>query len=226
MILAANLKCNHTRFTFKLYADQLNRLSWDKNNEIIVFPPSIAFLEQDLNFTQGAQNFYPCTNGAYTGEIGKEHLDEFGIKCVLIGHSERRKFENDNLIKEKFDFAKKYGFKIIFCIGEDLQTKKENKTNEFLHNQLKNIDLNYNELIIAYEPIYSIGSGISADLKDIENVLNFLNSLSKAKLLYGGSVNENNIAQILNINHCDGVLIGTAALKIENFIKLIKDNSC
>ncbi|MBK1972300.1 triose-phosphate isomerase [Campylobacter sp. TTU_617] len=224
MIFAANLKCNHTRSSFKLYADQLNHLSLNAKNEIIVFPPSIAFLEQELNFIQGAQNFYPCVNGAYTGEIGKEHLDEFGIKCVLIGHSERRKFENDNLIKEKFDFAKKYGFKIIFCIGEDLQTKKENKTNEFLHNQLKNIDLNYNELIIAYEPIYSIGSGISADLKDIENVLSFLNSLGKVKLLYGGSVNENNINQILNINHCDGVLIGTAALKIENFIKLIKDN--
>ncbi|MBK1992295.1 triose-phosphate isomerase [Campylobacter sp. 2018MI35] len=224
MIFAANLKCNHTRSSFKLYADQLNHLSLNAKNEIIVFPPSIAFLEQELNFIQGAQNFYPCVNGAYTGEIGKEHLDEFGIKCVLIGHSERRKFENDNLIKEKFDFAKKYGFKIIFCIGEDLQTKKENKTNEFLHNQLKNIDLNYNELIIAYEPIYSIGSGISADLKDIENVLSFLNSLGRVKLLYGGSVNENNINQILNINHCDGVLIGTAALKIENFIKLIKDN--
>ncbi len=68
--------------------------------------------------------FYPCVNGAFTGELGKEHLDEFGIKCVLIGHSERRALGDEEFIKAKFDFAKEHGYKIVFCIGENLDTKK------------------------------------------------------------------------------------------------------
>lgn len=222
MIFAANLKCNHTRSSFKLYANTLNEAIKNINDEIIVFPPSIAFLEDELNFIQGTQNFYPCVNGAFTGEIGKMHLDEFGINCVLIGHSERRALGDENLIKAKFDFAKEHGFKIIFCIGEDLEIKNQNKTLEFLEKQLKMIDLNYENLIIAYEPIYSIGSGVSATKEDISKVLEFIASLSKVPLLYGGSVNENNIKEILAINHCSGVLVGSAALKVENFIKLIK----
>ncbi|HEH5430858.1 TPA: triose-phosphate isomerase [Campylobacter coli] len=222
MIFAANLKCNHTRSSFKTYANILNQYLEAKNDDIIVFPPSIAFLENELNFIQGAQNFYPCVNGAFTGELGKEHLDEFGIKCVLIGHSERRALGDENLIKAKFDFAKEHAYKIVFCIGEDLKLKNSNQTLDFLKKQLEVIDLDYKNLIIAYEPIYSIGSGVSAKKEDIAKVLEFLSSLTQAPLLYGGSVNEDNIKDILNIKHCSGVLIGSAALKAENFIKLIK----
>ncbi|EHC3318606.1 triose-phosphate isomerase [Campylobacter coli] len=222
MIFAANLKCNHTRSSFKIYANILNQYLEAKNDDIIVFPPSIAFLENELNFIQGAQNFYPCVNGAFTGELGKEHLDEFGIKCVLIGHSERRALGDENLIKAKFDFAKEHAYKIVFCIGEDLKLKNSNQTLDFLKKQLEVIDLDYKNLIIAYEPIYSIGSGVSAKKEDIAKVLEFLSSLTQAPLLYGGSVNEDNIKDILNIKHCSGVLIGFAALKAENFIKLIK----
>lgn len=222
MIYAANLKCNHTRASFKIYANILNQYLEAKNDDIIVFPPSIAFLENELNFIQGAQNFYPCVNGAFTGELGKEHLDEFGIKCVLIGHSERRALGDENLIKAKFDFAKEHAYKIVFCIGEDLKLKNSNQTLDFLKKQLEVIDLDYKNLIIAYEPIYSIGSGVSAKKEDIAKVLEFLSSLTQAPLLYGGSVNEDNIKDILNIKHCSGVLIGSAALKAENFIKLIK----
>lgn len=222
MIFAANLKCNHTRSSFEIYANILNQYLEAKNDDIIVFPPSIAFLENELNFIQGAQNFYPCVNGAFTGELGKEHLDEFGIKCVLIGHSERRALGDENLIKAKFDFAKEHAYKIVFCIGEDLKLKNSNQTLDFLKKQLEVIDLDYKNLIIAYEPIYSIGSGVSAKKEDIAKVLEFLSSLTQAPLLYGGSVNEDNIKDILNIKHCSGVLIGSAALKAENFIKLIK----
>lgn len=123
MIFAANLKCNHTRASFKIYAEILNKTMGAKCDDIIVFPPSVAFLENENNFIQGAQNFYPCVNGAFTGELGKEHLDEFGIKCVLIGHSERRALGDEEFIKAKFDFAKEHGYKIVFCIGENLDTK-------------------------------------------------------------------------------------------------------
>ncbi|TKX30323.1 triose-phosphate isomerase [Campylobacter sp. MIT 12-5580] len=224
MIYAANLKCHHSRASFALYAQKLDEaLKIHKKDEIFVFPPSSCFHANIKHFTQGAQNFYPCVQGAFTGEIGKEQLDEFGINSVLIGHSERRTLgDNESLIKAKFDFAKEHAYTIIFCIGEDLACKKADKTKDFLHKQLENIDLNYKKLIIAYEPIYSIGTGVSAEFKDIEEVLLFLSGLSKAKLLYGGSVNEENIKAILDIKHCNGVLIGSASLKVENFISLIK----
>ncbi|MBM0637586.1 triose-phosphate isomerase [Campylobacter sp. VicNov18] len=222
MIFAANLKCNHTRSSFRIYADALNKAMGRKCDDIIVFPPSVAFLENKVNFVQGTQNFYPCIKGSFTGELGKEQLDEFGIGCVLIGHSERRVLGDDSLIKFKFDFAKEHDYKIVFCIGEDLKTKNSAKTLEFLEKQLQIIDLKYEKLIIAYEPIYSIGTGVSADFNDISKVLEFLATLTKVPLLYGGSVNETNIKDILTIKHCKGVLIGSAALKVENFIKLIK----
>ncbi|BEJ65032.1 triose-phosphate isomerase [Campylobacter jejuni] len=222
MIFAANLKCNHTRASFKIYAEILNKTIGVKCDDIIVFPPSVAFLEKENNFIQGAQNFYPCVNGAFTGELGKEHLDEFGIKCVLIGHSERRALGDEEFIKAKFDFAKEHGYKIVFCIGEDLKLKNSNQTLDFLKKQLEVIDLDYKNLIIAYEPIYSIGSGVSAKKEDIAKVLEFVSLLTQAPLLYGGSVNGDNIKDILNIKHCSGVLVGSAALKAENFIKLIK----
>lgn len=222
MIYAANLKCNHTRASFELYLKALNEALKDKDENVFVFPPSVAFSQKESFFTQGTQNFYPCINGAFTGEIGKEHLDEFGIKCVLIGHSERRIFENEVLIKAKFDFAKEQGWQIFLCIGEDLKTKQDNQTKDFLKKQLENLDLTYENLVIAYEPIYFIGTGLSAKNEDIEEVLAFLRTLTKAPLLYGGSVNENNIKEITKIKNCGGVLIGSAALKVENFIKMIK----
>lgn len=224
MIYAANLKCNHTRASFANYAKELNEFVKFKDDEIIVFPPSVAFLQSEFAFTQGSQDFYPCINGAFTGEIGKEHLDEFGINCVLIGHSERRILlgENDKLIKAKFDFAKANSYDIVFCVGENSKIKSEGKTKEFLRTQLESVDLEYDKLIIAYEPIYSIGTGVSANLSDISEILGFLRGQTSAKLLYGGSVNENNVKEILALQHCDGVLVGSAALKAQNFIKLIK----
>ena len=130
--------------------------------------------------------------------------------------------ENEKLIKAKFDFAKAQGYQIIFCVGEDAKIKSEGKTKAFLSAQLESVDLEYDKLIIAYEPIYSIGTGVSANLKDIGEILAFLREKTSAKLLYGGSVNESSIKEILALQHCGGVLIGSAALKASNFIKLIK----
>ena len=225
MIFAANLKCNHTRNSFKAYASELDGfLTKEKiKDEILVFPPSTAFLQGEFAFTQGAQNFYPAANGAFTGEIGSEHLAEFGIECVLLGHSERRVLlgESDDLVQKKFDFAKANAYKIVLCVGENLDTKNGGKTKDFLSKQLAKLDLSYDKLIIAYEPIYSIGTGVSADPRDIAEILSFLASKSGAKCLYGGSVNESNIREILNLGHCSGVLIGSAALEAKKFINLI-----
>lgn len=226
MIFAANLKCNHTRASFRLYAERLNEFLSLNKREVFVFPPSIALTQGICKFTLGVQNFYPCVNGAFTGELGKEHLDEFGIKTVLIGHSERRALgDNDELIKQKFDFAKQHNYNIIFCIGENIDTKKENKTKDFLAKQLKNIDLDYKNLIIAYEPIYSIGTGLSANTNDIDAVLSFLRQKTRATLLYGGSVSDKNIDEIFSIKDCGGVLVGSFSLDVEKFITLLKKDT-
>lgn len=223
MIYAANFKCNHTRKSFEVYAKKLDYVIQNKkiSDEIIVFPNSASFLSEKFSFAQGAQNFYPRNNGPFTGEIGKEILDEFDIKHVLIGHSERRILgENLLFLQSKFEFAKASGYRIIFCVGESDIVKMNGNTKEFLQSQLKNIDLNYENLIIAYEPIWAIGTGKSAKISDIDEILNFLSTLTKAPLLYGGSVNPENINQILQIPKCSGVLVGTASLDVNNFTSL------
>lgn len=243
MIIAGNLKCNHTRASFQNYAMALNDglkdichnftlldniQNFNSNkanfNSIIVFPPSVAFVEVSAckYFSQGAQNFYPCDSGSFTGEVGTNMLDEFGVNIVLIGHSERRGLgENDELIKAKFNFAKQKGYKIIFCVGEDDITYMNASAKEFLSDELSGIDLNYEKLIIAYEPIFAIGTGVSAKTQYIAEILEYLRSLSNAPLLYGGSVNCQNINEISSLKHCDGVLVGSASWDVQNFINLI-----
>lgn len=229
MIFAANFKCNHTRASFKEYAQVLGEF-WNcadkKDDEIIIFPPFSAFCGCALKsekISLGAQNFYPANNGAFTGEIGADMLGEFGVDTVLIGHSERRALgEDDEFVKAKFDFAKARGWRVIYCVGEDDIVHMNGNTCEFLSSQLEGIDLGYEKLIIAYEPIWAIGTGKSAKPEIIAGILEFLSKKSKAPLLYGGSVNASNIAGIASISHCAGVLVGSASWQANNFIELIK----
>ena len=221
MRFLANLKCNHTRASFAKYAEILDA-NLSANDDVTVFPPFSALDGAAHKFKLGAQNFYPCESGAHTGEIGKAMLDEFGVKSVLIGHSERRELgESEELLRAKFDFAVKAGWQIVYCIGENLSVNEAGGTKEFLAEQLKNIELGYERLLIAYEPIWAIGTGKSAGAEQIENVLNFIREQTSAPLLYGGSVNAANIADIAGIKSCDGVLVGTASWDANNFLGLI-----
>ena len=221
MKFLANLKCNHTRASFREYAKILDE-NLSANDDVSVFAPASAFDEKRHIFRLGAQNFYPCESGAFTGEIGKAMLDEFGVKSVLIGHSERRELgESEELLRAKFDFAVKVGWQIVYCIGENLSTNESGATKEFLSRQLENIDLGYKNLVIAYEPIWAIGTGKSASIEQIDEVLSFLKTKANVPLLYGGSVNAANIADIAGIKSCDGVLVGTASWDANNFLGLI-----
>ncbi|QPH99897.1 triose-phosphate isomerase [Campylobacter concisus] len=222
MRFLANLKCNHTRESFAKYAQILDA-NLSANDDVTVFPPFSALDGAAHKFKLGAQNFYPCESGAHTGEIGKAMLDEFGVKSVLIGHSERRELgESEELLRVKFDFAAKAGWQIVYCIGENLSVKEAGGTKEFLAEQLKNIDLGHERLLIAYEPIWAIGTGKSASAEQIEGVLNFIREQTSVPLLYGGSVNAANIADIAGIKSCDGVLVGTASWDANNFLNLIR----
>ena len=225
MRFLANLKCNHTRASFKEYAQILDA-NLSANDDVTVFPPFSALDGAAHKFKLGAQNFYPCESGAHTGEIGKAMLDEVGVKSVLIGHSERRELgESEELLRAKFDFAAKAGWQIVYCIGENLSVNEAGGTKEFLAKQLKNIDLSYERLLIAYEPIWAIGTGRSAGTEQIEGVLNFIREQTSAPLLYGGSVNVANIGGIAGIKNCDGVLVGTASWDASGFLELISASS-
>ncbi|WP_298790066.1 triose-phosphate isomerase [uncultured Campylobacter sp.] len=225
MRFLANLKCNHTRASFARYAEILDA-NLSSNDDVTVFPPFSAFDLAAHKFKLGAQNFYPCESGAHTGEIGKAMLDEFGVKSVLIGHSERRELgESEELLRAKFDFAVKAGWQIVYCIGENLSVNEAGGTKEFLAEQLKNIDLGYERLLIAYEPIWAIGTGKSASAEQIEEILNFICEQTSAPLLYGGSVNAANIGGIAGIKNCDGVLVGTASWDASGFLELISASS-
>jgi len=227
MIFAANFKMNHTRTTTKSYLDALAQKLVSKRSEerVFVFPPATALDTYEGNFTIGTQNAYMAENGAYTGEIGLEQLEEFGIKTILIGHSERRDIlgEDQALVAKKFSYFMAQGFEIIYCIGEALKVREEGNEAVMAHllSQFEGIDLSYEKLIIAYEPIWAIGTGRSATTKEISSTHAALKQYFERPLLYGGSVKPANIKEIIDIDGVDGVLVGSASLDVESFSEMI-----
>ena len=182
----------------------------------------------------GAQNCHTDNEfGAYTGSVNAKMIKSVGGKFVIIGHSENR-FEGDSnkKINLKIKSSLKENLKIIFCIGENLKEKRNKNTNKILNSQiingLKNVK-NLNNIIVAYEPVWAIGTGIipkSNDLdKQVKTIKKLLNKRFKSKnpkVLYGGSVNSKNINDLRQISSIDGFLIGGASQKSKNFIDIIK----
>jgi triosephosphate isomerase len=228
MIFAANFKTNHTRKSTELYIKVLNEKLGAKRSEdsVYIFPPSTALDDYAGDFTIGIQNAYPAHNGAYTGEIGVEQLDEFDVKTILIGHSERREYiaETQEKIAQKFAFFQEQGFEIIYCIGEPLEIREKGfeAVMKYLLSQFDEIDINYENLIIAYEPIWAIGTGRSATVEEISTTHRALKKVINNKpLLYGGSAKPANIKEITSIAGVDGVLVGSASLDAESFSQMI-----
>lgn len=227
MIIAANLKTNLTRKETNKYINELD--SYIKTNslnqEVLVFPAMSSLDEYDNSVTVGTQNAYATNDGAFTGEIGKVHLDEFKIKTILIGHSERRHIlgETQEELVRKFNFYKELGFKIVYCVGEPLEKREAGNEAmmEYISEQYVGIDTKYENLIIAYEPVWAIGTGLTPTLEDIEEIHTELKEKSKAPLLYGGSVKVTNAKDVLAVNNVDGVLVGSAALYSEHFCNMI-----
>ena len=208
-----------------------------KKNKIklIYCPPStlIRALSKRLKKTKivvGAQNcHHSYDTGAYTGQVNSRMLKSVGAKYVIIGHSENRQLgDNDKLINLKIKSVIRAGLKVIFCIGETLEQKKNKKTNNVLANQIKNglkLINNKSNIIVAYEPVWSIGSGLipkSVELiKSIAYIKSKLGNKS-IKILYGGSVNSNNVDKLKIITGIDGFLIGGASQNSNKFIDIIK----
>lgn len=226
MIIAANLKTNLTRKQTGEYLNEIeNHLSNGSIQEVLVFPAMSSLDSHNGKVTIGTQNAYPTKNGAFTGEIGTEQLDEFGIKTILIGHSERRHVlgETQEELVTKFNFYKELGYKIVYCVGEPLEKREagHKEMMEYISVQYDGIDTSYENLIIAYEPVWAIGTGLTPTLEDIETIHTDLKKKSTAPLLYGGSVKVTNAAEVLALKNVDGVLVGSAALYAEHFCSMI-----
>ena len=215
-------------------------INFSKNNKkskfrIIYCPPNtlIRPLSKRLkktNLEVGAQNCHESDDyGAYTGHINSKMLKNVGAKYVILGHSENRQSgETDKLINLKIKSAIKSNLKIIFCIGETLSEKRKKLTNKILAKQitngLKSIK-NTSNIIIAYEPVWSIGTGIIPRSNDLLNSISYIKSKfnkKTPKVLYGGSVNDKNITELKDINVIDGFLIGGASQSSKKFIDIIK----
>ena len=228
-IIAGNFKTNHTRQSTKVFINNINAFLKDENilNEVYIFPPLTALDNFDTvsNLTVGTQNAYYVQNGSYTGEVGTEQLDEFGIKTILIGHSERRHIlgETQKDISLKYNYYKSLGYKIIYCIGEPLEVKEAGLTETlgYIWEQFDGIDLDYNNLILAYEPVWAIGTGVVATIEEITTIHKKIKKKIQKPLLYGGSVKPANLSDILDVPYVDGALIGTASWVEEDFKTMI-----
>ena len=230
MIIASNFKTNYTRGAAKEFVNEIQVFVSKTKSEqqVRIFAPFTALdrFDEVSTLKVGAQNFYPVQNGSYTGEIGFEQLEEFGIETVLIGHSERRHIlkESQSFSASKYDFAKARDAEIIYCIGEPAEIRVQgiDAVMSYLWEQFEGIDISYTKLIIAYEPVWAIGTGLTASIEDIEEVLTRLREKLGAPLLYGGSVKVDNIETILHVNACDGVLVGTASWNEKAFCEMIR----
>ncbi|MEO0087324.1 MAG: triose-phosphate isomerase [candidate division WOR-3 bacterium] len=212
-----------------------------EKKEIVLFPPfttlfTVSEIIKNTGIKLGAQNTHWEDKGAFTGEISPLFLIALDCEYVIIGHSERRRyfFENDEMINKKIKKALDVNLKPVFCVGENLEERKTGKTFEVIEKQLKKglKDVEkLNEIVIAYEPIWAIGSGINATPVQAREVHSFIREIiskdygkeisENLRIIYGGSVNKNNIYELLKEEEIDGVLIGGASIKLEEFVQIV-----
>ncbi len=237
LIIAGNWKMNMTISEGKKFLTEMEETV--SANTILIFPPYtvLAALSTDFNkqnIHYGPQNFHYKKEGAYTGEISIPMIKELGCDYALVGHSERRTYynETDEEINKKAHAGVKSGLNIIICIGENLTQRQSGEWKAILKEQIKK-DLAeitwdmFSGISIAYEPIWAIGTGVSASSEEVKETHAYIKEVLKdafgrtVRLLYGGSVNEKNALEIGSIENVDGFLIGGASLKPDVFKRII-----
>lgn len=235
-IVAGNWKMNLSEAEAIQLAKEVGQINVE-NAELIIFPPAIyipAISKLGLSLHIGAQNFYPKDKGAFTGEISINQLKDIGVSHVLVGHSERRTIlkEDNEFLKEKVNAALELGIHVIFCCGEELIIREKGTENEFIKNQLMEslFHLSAEQIVqvtIAYEPIWAIGTGLTASKEQAEAMHLFIREslaqkygnevANEISILYGGSCNPSNAEELFACPNVDGGLIGGAALKSADF---------
>jgi triosephosphate isomerase len=245
-LMAANWKMHKTRAEARDTARDMVGLIADKlaaDREVLLIPPFLAIPEvaQALagvpGFLTGAQDFYPETHGAFTGEVSPGMLADAGATFALTGHSERRHVlgESDELVGKKTVFGLKNGLSVILCVGETIEERRAGKVAEVLNRQLDaglaGVDAELSaRLVVAYEPVWAIGTGVTAQTADILEA----HALVRARLgvllpatgagvriLYGGSVKPDNAGEIIGLDNVEGVLVGGASLTAESFSRIV-----
>ncbi|SEG08235.1 triosephosphate isomerase [Caloramator fervidus] len=242
-IIAGNWKMNKTaREAAQLILELRDKVK-DAKCEVVVCPPftslaQVITLVEGTNIKVGAQNMYFEESGAFTGEISPVMLKELGVEYVIIGHSERRIIfkEDDELINKKVKAAFVHGLTPILCVGETLEERESNKTFEVIENQLRN-DLDgldaqkVAKMVIAYEPVWAIGTGKTATAQDANEVIKFIRdyirrnfgeeAAQNVRIQYGGSVKPSTIREQMAQSDIDGALVGGASLNASEFAAIV-----
>ena len=243
-IVAGNWKMNkNAEETEDLLNELIDKIPHDIDAQVIVAPTfvNLASAVDHLEFTNitvAAQNMHQNENGAYTGEISADMLKSIGVDTVILGHSERRSYfhETDALLAYKVNTALAHNMKVIFCFGEELKDRQSNQHFNVVENQLrdglfhiKNDD--WNNIILAYEPVWAIGTGETASPEQAQEMHEFIRNTVRQRyesiaddvsILYGGSVKPDNAREIFSKPDVDGGLIGGAALKADDFTAIVQ----
>ena len=223
-LVIANFKMNGSKEFIESWAQDFLDEE-ESNNKIILALPSpylSNFKESNLNLA--GQNVSNQSSGAFTSQLSAQMLKDCGAEYCLIGHSEARQYlmETNENIKQKFDQLTQESIQPILCIGEPLEIKETSKTTDYLLDQLKLISSDQENIIIAYEPIWAIGTGLTPDMADIQLAVDCIRGKfnKSIKVLYGGSVNSLNAANISAKTDIDGLLVGGASLNPKEFAKI------
>ena len=242
-VIAGNWKMNKLPNETITFFEELAPLVENTKNEVIICAPYTdlfyAILSaQNTNIKIGAQNMHWEEKGAYTGEVSPQMLKSIGVEYVIIGHSERRQYfaETDETVNKKVKAAHNVGLKPIVCVGETLSQRESGKAKEIVTNQIKSglKDLTKNEImstIVAYEPIWAIGTGKTATKEDANETIKWIReeleniygkeNADKVIIQYGGSVKSENAKELFEMSDIDGGLVGGASLKPDEFAKIV-----
>lgn len=223
-LVIANFKMNGSKDFIESWIKDFVAEQESANNVIVALPSPYLLIFNDKGLTLSGQNVSNEESGAFTSQLSAKMLKDCGAKYCLIGHSEARQFltETNVIIKQKFDQLEQESLQPILCIGEPQEIKEAAKTIGYLTEQLSLIDSDQENLIIAYEPIWSIGTGLVPEIDDIQLAVDSIRCKfhKPVKVLYGGSINSSNTSSIMDKTDIDGLLVGGASLNPKEFAKI------
>jgi triosephosphate isomerase len=242
-IVAGNWKMHKTHSETITLIEEITLKKQNTSTEIIVAPTFVNLqtavtISEGNNITVAAQNMHQAEGGAFTGEISASMLTDIGVNTVILGHSERRAYfhETDALLANKVDTALKHNMRVIFCFGEEIKDRQIDNHFNVVEYQLRDalFHLQKNDwanIILAYEPVWAIGTGETASPEQAQEMHAFIRSLiekvygndvaENVSILYGGSVKPDNANEIFSKKDVDGGLIGGAALKADDFLAIV-----
>lgn len=242
-IVAGNWKMNNGLQETKYLINELLKETNQSGCEVMI-APSFVSLKTSIDYLKNkdievvSQNVHQKNNGAYTGEISAKMLSSIGIKTTIIGHSERREYFNETheILKNKVDTSLENSINIIFCFGEELKDRKNNNHFRIISNQISESlfhlsSSDWDNIILAYEPVWAIGTGETASSDQVQEMHSFIRNFiaqkystelaQKISILYGGSVKPNNAKEIFSMEDVDGGLIGGASLNSKDFFSIV-----